>query len=554
MTGWLSRTPLRVKLVAAVLVLVAVALVLISVASTVALRSYLIGQVDGQLVDTIQAQQHRGVPAEGGVFRVRSQLPSDYLLEWRIPGWPAFLDHDEQRYQPQDLPQRPADREEAINVAGEPYTVDAINGSTRWRVLVDVLPDGTTLIAAVNISDVYSTVNRLVWAEVLIGAGVLLLLATAGVAMVRTSLRPLHDIERTAGAIAAGDLTRRVPDPEASPGRPSAPVPRTEVGRLARALNAMLGQIEAAFAARTASEAAARDAERGARAAESRARESERRMRQFVADASHELRTPLTTIRGFAELYRQVGAASPDEAGRLVRRIEDEAARMGLLVEDLLLLARLDRERPLAQSPVELPVIVSDSVHAARAVDPDRTIQLDVRANGTPLVVTGDDARLRQVVGNLLSNALTHTAAGTAVTVRLYAERDMAVIEVADRGPGLSGEQAARVFERFYRVDSARTRPAHGATAGVNGAGTGSGAGAGNGASGDRAVPAGHRDAVAAATTGGTASGTGLGLAIVAALVGAHGGTVDVDSTPGDGATFRVRLPLAPATKPSPGG
>lgn len=546
MTAWLRRTPLRVKLVAAVLALVAVALVLISVASTVALRSYLIGQVDGQLVDTIEAQQHRGVPAEGGVFRVRSQLPSDYLLEWRIPGWPAFLDHDEQRYQPQDLPQRPADLEEAINLAGEPYTVDAINGSTRWRILVDVLPDGTTLIAAVNISDVYSAVNRLIWAEVLIGAGVLLVLATAGVAMVRTSLRPLDDIERTAGAIAAGDLTRRVPDPEAGPGRPAAPVPRTEVGRLARALNVMLGQIEAAFAARTASEAAARDAERAARAAESRARESEGRMRQFVADASHELRTPLTTIRGFAELYRQVGTASPDEAARLVRRIEDEAARMGLLVEDLLLLARLDRERPLAQAPVELPVVVADSVHAARAVDPDRKIELEVRANGIPLVVTGDDARLRQVVGNLLSNALTHTAAGTAVTVRLYAEPGTAVIEVADRGPGLSPEQSARVFERFYRVDSARTRPANGATGG-NGANGGS-----NGANGNRAGGAGRRDAVAAVTAGGAASGTGLGLAIVAALVGAHGGAVEVDSAPGNGATFRVRLPLAPATEPAP--
>jgi two-component system, OmpR family, sensor kinase len=224
------------------------------------------------------------------------------------------------------------------------------------------------------------------------------------------------------------------------------------------------------------------------------------RQRQFVADASHELRTPLTTIRGFAELYRQGAAGSPADAARLVRRIEDEAARMGLLVEDLLLLARLDQERPLRLAPVELPVVVADAVEAARAVAADRPVTLEVHTDGVPLVVEGDDARLRQVVDNLVGNAMTHTPAGVAVTVRLLAEPDQGVIEVADQGPGLSAEQAERVFERFYRVDSARSR---------------------------------------------AAGGTGLGLAIVAALVAAHRGTVEVESTPGAGATFRVRLPLA---------
>jgi two-component system OmpR family sensor kinase len=227
-------------------------------------------------------------------------------------------------------------------------------------------------------------------------------------------------------------------------------------------------------------------------------------MRQFVADASHELRTPLTTIRGFAELYRQGATGSPEEEAALIRRIEDEAARMGLLVDDLLLLARLDRERPLALGPVELRVLANEAVDAARATAPDRPIELEVADGAGPLVVLGDDGRLRQIIGNLMANALGHTPPTAPVTLRLSSEGTEAVIEVADRGPGLAPEQAERVFERFYRVDSARTRRA------------------------------------------GAPAGTGLGLAIVAALVAAHHGTVEVDSRPGEGATFRVRLPLAP--------
>jgi two-component system OmpR family sensor kinase len=274
----------------------------------------------------------------------------------------------------------------------------------------------------------------------------------------------------------------------------------------------MLTQIEAAFTARAASETAARAAESAARDAavaaqvsEARARRSEERMRQFVADASHELRTPLTTIRGFAELHRQGAAGSPEEAAKLVRRIEDEAARMGLLVEDLLLLARLDQERPLDQMPVELPVIAMDAVQAARVVAPERTIELEIAAGAGQLVVLGDDARLRQVIGNLMTNAITHTPPDASVTVRLRAEPgNLAVIEVIDTGPGLPPDQLERVFERFYRADAARTRRADGTT------------------------------------------GTGLGLAIVAALVAAHHGTVEVESELGRGTTFRVRLPLAP--------
>jgi two-component system OmpR family sensor kinase len=268
--------------------------------------------------------------------------------------------------------------------------------------------------------------------------------------------------------------------------------PTTELGRLSSALNAMLSQIETAFRARSASEA--------------QAVRSEHRMRQFVADASHELRTPLTSIRGFAELYRQ--GAAPD-AAVVVRRIEDEAARMSLLVEDLLLLARLDEERPLQIEPVHLIELVNDAAEAARAVAPDRTVSVELGEAAGGLVVSGDQARLRQVVGNLVTNALTHTPAGTPVTLRLRADvAEHAVIEVADQGPGMSAEQAEQIFERFYRVDKARTRQA------VGGPG----------------LP--H-------------SGAGLGLAIVAALVAAHQGSVTVDTAPGEGATFRVRLPLA---------
>jgi two-component system OmpR family sensor kinase len=480
-TGVLRRTSLRVRLVAAVLALVTVALLVISVTSAVALRSYLVGRVDEQLADLVEDVEARGVPVETSA--PRPVLRSDYLLYLQFPGGAGVLIRDG-RYTAADLPPLPPSLVEAQARAGDPYTERASNGSSRWRLVGTPLPDGSVLTVGQNLSDVDSAVTRLVWTEVVVGAVVLILLAAAGVAVVRTSLRPLGQIESTAAAIAAGDLTRRVPDPEL--GEP----PRTELGRLARALNAMLSQIESGFAARAA---------------------SEERMRQFVADASHELRTPLTTIRGFAELYRQGAASSPEEAGRLVRRIEDEASRMGLLVEDLLLLARLDRERPLEREPVELPVIVADAVHAARVVDPDRPIGLEVRAGGVPLVVVGDDARLRQVVGNLLSNGLTHTRPGSPLTVRLRAEPGVGVIEVADHGPGLTPEQRQRVFERFYRVDSARSRPP--------------GAERANGEA--------------------TAGGSGLGLAIVAALVAAHRGTVEVDSQPGAGATFRVRLPLS---------
>ena len=347
-------------------------------------------------------------------------------------------------------------------------------GSERWRaVVLDDRTSGARLLVAVSQADTDDTNRRLIWASFAVAVAGLGAFFLAGWWGVLFGLRPISDVAATARAIVSGDRTRRVEIDD----------PRTEAGQLAEVFNLMVDENE----------------------------RIERRLRRFIADASHELRTPLTTIRGFAELYRQGAARAPEQTADLLRRIEDEAARMGLLVEDLLLLARMDRERPIALAPVELPVLASDAVEAARVVAPDRRIELERDPGAGPLVVLGDDARLRQVIGNLMTNALTHTPPDASVTLRLRAEAgNLAVVEVADTGPGLTPEQAERVFERFYRVDAARTRRA-----------------------------------------GGPIS-TGLGLAIVAALVAAHHGTVEVDKTPGGGATFRVKLPLLPEA-PEPG-
>jgi len=518
--GAVARMPLRVRLVTVMLALVAMALVVIGSASALYLRTHLVERVDGQLAYQLEVYGRNldRIPCQPAEVLI----PSDFLVAIWQPC--QVVAYDRSTYTPQQIP----DLFSRAPQLGRPYTVSSVDNSHRWRILARQVSPGVVFIVAEDLANVDGAIDRLAVANVLIGALVLILLALLGVWLVRMSLRPLDDIEQTAVAIAQGDLTRRVPMGE----------PTTELGRLSYALNTMLSQIESAFRARAASEA--------------QAVRSEQRMRQFVADASHELRTPLTSIRGFAELYRQGAAADKDE---VVRRIEDEAARMGLLVEDLLLLARLDQERPLQIEPVHLVELINDAAAAARAVAPDRPIEVELGEAAGSLVVAGDQARLRQVVGNLVTNALTHTPPGTPVTLRLYAEeapaptavpapavvpaasapgtapapgpapaaapgaappsgpRRFAMIEVADRGPGLTPEQAEQVFERFYRVDKARTRRATGAPG----------------------LP--H-------------SGAGLGLAIVAALVAAHQGTVDVVTAPGEGATFRVRLPLASPEPP----
>jgi two-component system OmpR family sensor kinase len=269
----------------------------------------------------------------------------------------------------------------------------------------------------------------------------------------------------TADAIAAGDLSRRVSPAD----------DHTEVGRLGVALNTMLNRIESAFAER---------------------QQTEDRLRRFVADASHELRTPLTSIRGYAELFRRGAATRPDDLAKAMSRIEEEAARMGVLVEELLLLARLDQGRPLERQPVDLSTMAAEAVADARVVEPDRPIELDVDG---PVTVIGDGPRLKQVFDNLLTNIRTHTPAGTPATVRVSGNGDTATLVVEDQGPGMTEDEAARAFERFYRVDPSRAR---------------------------------------------RSGGVGLGLSIVSAIVAAHDGTVNLDSTPGQGATFTISLPV----------
>ena len=471
-----SRLPLRIKLVAALTALVALALGVSGVGAAQALRGYLMDRVDANLTQALRAPG-RGPgrpgpvgPLDGEVGRPRRS--GDYVLLVARPDGTVVRDFD---LGPDGgpPPQLPALTPTYVSRrANRPFTVQAVEGEQRWRVLVRPLAGGGTVALAASLSEVRSTVARLLQLELFIGLIVLLLLAGIAYVVVRSSLRPLVAVEATAQAIADGDLSRRVADGD----------PRTEVGRLSRSLNAMLSQIEGAFRAQSTSEAAAR--------------QSEERMRRFVADASHELRTPLTSIRGFAELYRQGAVPVGRDLDRVMRRVEDEATRMGLLVEDLLLLARLDQQRPLLREPVDLLALARDAVHDAAATAPDRT--LTVRTAGTPPIVIGDEGRLRQVFANLVSNALTHTPPGTAVRVTVGTRDAAALVEVTDDGPGLTTEQAARAFERFYRADASRTR---------------------------------------------TQGGSGLGLSIVAALVAAHGGRVEVDSAPGAGATFRVLLP-----------
>jgi two-component system, OmpR family, sensor kinase len=480
-----ARTPMQQTLIVAMLALVAVALALIGLASVAVLDGYLVGRLDAQLEAVARGSARERPPAFTGPGPPRKGPPSPYLVQYRLAD--GRLDEQDENLleEGQQPPQVPDDAAWFAANSGERVTVPATGGDGRWRVAVEPMRDGSggSVVVAASLDGIDSTTRQLRLIDLVVSLVVLLVLAAVGVVIIRASLRPLVEIEQTARAIAAGDLTRRVPDRD----------PRTEVGRLGRALNTMLAQIEAAFGARAASE--------------EEARRSEDRMRRFVADASHELRTPLTTIRGFAELYRQGASRDPAELERLMRRIEDQAAGMGLLVEDLLLLARLDQQRPLERLPVDLLALAADAVHDARAVAPERQIELVLgdHDGGSALVVLGDGQRLRQVLANLVDNALTHTPAGSPVEVRVGAApldgRPGAAVEVVDHGPGLTAEQAERVFERFYRADPARSR---------------------------------------------AAGGTGLGLSIVAALVAVHGGTVGVDSVPGRGTRFRVLLPLAP--------
>jgi two-component system, OmpR family, sensor kinase len=482
------RVPLRVTLVALLLALVALALAATGFVATSLLTKYMLAQQDQQLRTAAQdLERNPGPLLSSCAARQRFPNASYYACIPPVDGPDTVV----VAFAPPRLPDSALPDTTAI--AGDddraddtgPLTLPSIDHSTAWRVIIGQVSDGSLVVVGTNLAGDEAVVAHLVGIELIVGLVVVVVLGIAGYLLVRNSLRPLAEVEDTARAIAAGDLSRRVPAGD----------DRTEVGRLSTALNGMLGRIESSFRAQQASE-------EQARASEEQALASEARMRRFVADASHELRTPLTSIRGFAELHRQGAVSSPEDTSRLMQRIESEATRMGMLVEDLLQLARLDQQRPLALTPVDLAELAGDAVHDARAVQPDRPISLTLDPSLTDVpVVIGDEARLRQVLGNLLTNALNHTPVTARVTVRIAedpADPDSVVVAVTDEGPGLAPADAQRVFERFYRADTSRTR---------------------------------------------VAGGSGLGLSIVAALVAAHGGRVDLTTAPGQGASFAVRLP-----------
>ncbi|WP_082592296.1 cell wall metabolism sensor histidine kinase WalK [Phycicoccus sp. Soil803] len=476
----LELLPLRVRLVAVMLVLLLVALTLTAAATAALMRRDLMGRVDGDLqraYPTVAQQALNTLRAP-----TRNRLPSGYaVVFYPTDGTPAVeIDPTGASARP-GVPDKLPLTDARVD-SPEAFTIGTKDGSGQWRAVAGRLrDDSATFIVAVPLSSVSHTVRRLVLVELLIGLAVLAACAIGGWYAVQRAFRPLREIEDTAAAIADGDLGRRIPTRTA----------KDEVTSLARSLNVMLAQIEQSFAAREA---------------------SEERMRQFVADASHELRTPLAAVRGYAELYRQGAVREPTDVASAMTRIEGEATRMGGLVEDLLMLARLDDQRPMRFAPVDLTVLAADAAQDARAIDPTRQITVSGLTGPLgPTVAPGDDARLRQLLSNLLSNALNHTPAGSPLEIAVGTrESDQhVVIEVRDHGPGVDPDKARKVFERFYRADPSRVR----------------GAGGGN----------------------------GLGLAIAAAVVNAHRGRIGVSQTAGGGATFIVELPtdnsqVAPST------
>jgi two-component system OmpR family sensor kinase len=483
---------LRARLIATLLVLTAVAMAVLAAVTYTSQRSALLDQVDAQLESSVGgvARQLEIVNSGGavGLLRMPGVVPrppgdrGDSSVGRVRPGpnlppgtYGELRGPDGQRIGTPLTPTREYGGESSavpdlptVLRPGPPFTANAKgDDGLRYRVLVSAPPGASgSLVAAIPLTDVDHTLNSLLRTEALVIAVALLLLTALSWALVRVGLRPLDRMADTAGAIAAGDLDRRVDDAD----------PRTEVGRLGVALNGMLARLERAFAERAASEG---------------------RLRQFLSDASHELRTPLASIRGYAELFRVGAVTTPDDLGKAMGRIEDEAARMGRLVEDLLTLARLDEAPEMARAEVDLAPLVADAAHDARAVDPQRTITDGADA---PAVVWGDEARLRQVLANLLRNALVHTPAGTPIEVTLDHADGQARIVVRDHGDGLPDGDPQVLFDRFWRAEGGRAR---------------------------------GRD------------GAGLGLAIVAAVVAAHDGTVTARNHPDGGAELVVRLPLA---------
>ncbi|WBB62546.1 HAMP domain-containing sensor histidine kinase [Streptomyces sp. WMMC500] len=515
--GW-RRWTLRARLAVVTAALAALALLAVNGAGLLLLEAYLVDRVDQQLANTgnspaldrarIAELKEGPLGDDGSVESILSQRAGATTRIYAVAADGSVEQFPDEAASPG--PRLPGRAELAARAGGAPFTVPAQEGDADWRVAVG--PEGTDangeadaddelIVTAASLATVQATYERLLLIDLGVTAGVLALLAVAAALVVRVGLRPLTRMAVTAGAIAAGDFSRRVDDADA----------HTEPGRLGRAMNAMLARVESEIAARMT---------------------SEQRLRRFLADASHELRTPLTSMRGFAELYRRGG--DPADA---MRRIEAEAQRMGVLVEDLLLLARLDEQRGLERRPVDLLELCADLLRDLHARSPGRRVYLaglDDTALPEPAVVSGDPLRLRQVVGNLLANADRHTPPDAEITVRVGrtaaparhpaggdteaaagwsrrvgegvvavagsgpAAGTAAVVEVADTGAGVPAGDAPYVFERLYRAGPARPR-----------------------------------------------GGSGLGLAIAAGLAQSHGGRIELaDRPPGEGAVFRLLLPV----------
>lgn len=501
---------LRGRLVIVLVALMAFGLVVADAATYVALQHFLVGQVDQHLQDSAETVEHGDTDQRGGRgLREQSCLttPGVFVQTRDVRG--AKINRCPSNSQngttydpvlPDPLPPAASGIYDTGGDPGGPSGVGASPSGTNNTGLVTVHStpdggpdyeifikpnhvDGGVIIVGLPLDELQHTLNRLFAIEVIVAASVIAFSAGLALWLVRVGLHPLDDISATAAEIAAGDLTRRV-DREDD---------KTEVGRLGGSLNEMLGQIETAFEERQRSEDALR--------------RSEERLRRFAADASHELRTPLAAVAAYAELFDRGADQHPEDLPRLMHNIQKETARMAVLVDDLLLLTRLDQRRPLEQSPVDLGALAADAVEAARVVDPDRPVALSV--DGL-VEVLGDRVRLRQIVDNLLANVRVHTPEGTPVEVEVTtvaAEPDrppgspeqFGVVRIVDHGPGLSEDEGSRVFERFYRADPSRSR-------------------------GD--------------------GGSGLGLSIVQAIADAHGGAARVVPTPGGGATFEVAIPV----------
>jgi two-component system OmpR family sensor kinase len=469
---------LKNRLTLGVVLLSAIAFAVSGIAANFALQRYLVTQVDNELISvasgSLTQAQIAGIERDNDYPKVPATKTGNPVR--RIPTATSLtLLGNDGKVSAQiggDLnstsisPYVVAITSAAISSHhGSPFTLETPGSD--FRIVALPFSNGQgTVVAAKSLSDLDRTMERLHFIFYSISLVLLLLILIAARSVIRVSLRPLEDVEMTAEEIAQGNLSARLPD--ANPG--------TEVGRLVTSLNTMLSRIEKSFAVQT---------------------QSENKLRRFVADASHELRTPITAIRGFSELHRQGAVTGEKDTSELIGRIENESKRMGSLVEDLLLLARLDQAREMDSKPVDITQVIEDAVISARAAGPDHPIKLLFEAN--EIFTLGDEVRIHQVVANLLANARAHTPAGTPINVSVRNLDAGVEISVADSGPGLSEEDQKKIFERFYRADSSRVR------------------------------------------TG--ADGSGLGLSIVDSVMRAHGGSATVKSKPGEGATFTLYFP-----------